>query len=199
AQPDMASASADRGLRRAAGGLFGAGAVAFAAAAMVLPSTFNWPDILREPAGVVPPAFADGGTSLVWTWFATGWTYAILAVPILLCRRCSGDAMTWRCGWPLRGRHLGGALADRVLVLGVRRPAAGSLLCHRRCRHPGSGGRRVDRPASVRRRAARRAPGAAARHRLVGHPVRDHRAHSGPAPLARRHHPPAARTRNPQG
>jgi hypothetical protein len=42
-------------------------------------------------------------------------------------------------------------------------------------------------------------------HRLVGHPVRDHRAHSGPAPLARRHHPaaprtpgpPAARTRNP--
>jgi hypothetical protein len=32
---------------------------------------------------------------------------------------------------------------------------AGPLLYHRRCRHPGSGGRRVDRPASVRRRAAR--------------------------------------------
>ncbi len=61
-----------------------AGAVAFAAAAMVLSSTFNWPDILREPAGVVLPAFAGGGTSLVWTWFATGWAYAILAVPILL-------------------------------------------------------------------------------------------------------------------
>ena len=60
------------------------GAVAFAAAAMVLSSTFNWPDVLREPASVVLPAFADGGTSLVWTWFATAWTYAILAVPILL-------------------------------------------------------------------------------------------------------------------
>jgi hypothetical protein len=32
----------------------------------------------------VLPAFAAGGTSLVWTWFATAWTYAILLVPILL-------------------------------------------------------------------------------------------------------------------
>jgi hypothetical protein len=50
----------------------------------VLSSTFDWPDILREPGSVVLPAFAAGGTSLVWTWFATAWTYAILAVPILL-------------------------------------------------------------------------------------------------------------------
>lgn len=84
AQPDMTSAGTGRGLRRATGGLFVAGAVAFAAAAMVLSSTFNWPDVLREPASVVLPAFAGGGTSLVWTWFAVAWTYAILAVPILL-------------------------------------------------------------------------------------------------------------------
>ena len=68
------------------------GAVAFAAAAMVLSSTFNWPDVLREPASVVLPAFADGGTSLVWTWFATAWTYAILAVPILLLPAALGPA-----------------------------------------------------------------------------------------------------------
>ena len=72
------------GLRRTTGGLLVVGAVAFAAAASVLSSTFDWPDILREPAGVVLPAFVAGGTSLVWTWFATAWTYAILAVPILL-------------------------------------------------------------------------------------------------------------------
>jgi hypothetical protein len=72
------------GLRRTTGGLFVVGAVAFAAAATVLSSTFDWPNILREPAGVVLPAFVAGGTSLVWTWFATAWTYAILAVPILL-------------------------------------------------------------------------------------------------------------------
>ena len=50
----------------------------------MLSSTFDWPDILREPAGVVLPAFLAGGSGLVWTWFATAWTYAILAVPILL-------------------------------------------------------------------------------------------------------------------
>jgi Domain of unknown function (DUF4386) len=72
------------GLRRATGGMFVVGAVAFATAATVLSSTFNWPDILREPASVVLPTFAAGGTSLIWTWFAVAWTYAILAIPILL-------------------------------------------------------------------------------------------------------------------
>jgi len=71
-------------LRRVTGSLFVVGAVAFAIAATALSSTFNWPDILREPASVVLPEFAAGGTSLVWTWFATAWTYAILVVPILL-------------------------------------------------------------------------------------------------------------------
>jgi len=33
--------------------LFVVGAVSFAVAATVLSSTFDWPDILREPAGVV--------------------------------------------------------------------------------------------------------------------------------------------------
>jgi hypothetical protein len=73
-----------RTLRRVTGILFVVGAVAFAIAATVLSSTFNWPDVLREPAAVVLPEFVGGGNSLIWTWFATAWTYAILAVPILL-------------------------------------------------------------------------------------------------------------------
>jgi hypothetical protein len=72
------------GLRRVTGWLLVAGAVTFAVAATVLSSTFEWPDILREPPEVVLPAFVAGGTSLVWTWFAVAWTYAILLVPILL-------------------------------------------------------------------------------------------------------------------
>jgi Domain of unknown function (DUF4386) len=72
------------GLCRVTGWLLVIGAVAFAVAATVLSSTFEWPDILREPPEVVLPAFVDGGTSLVWTWFAVAWTYAILLVPILL-------------------------------------------------------------------------------------------------------------------
>ncbi len=80
----MTATSATNGLRRTTGGLFIGGAVTFATAATVLSSTFEWPDVLREPAGVVLPAFVAGGAGLVWTWFATAWTYAILAVPILL-------------------------------------------------------------------------------------------------------------------
>jgi hypothetical protein len=80
----MTAAITNHGLRRTTGGLFVAGALAFAGAATVLSSTFDWPDILREPAAVVLPAVVAGGTSLVWTWFATAWTYAVLIVPILL-------------------------------------------------------------------------------------------------------------------
>ncbi|MGY1696787.1 DUF4386 domain-containing protein [Geodermatophilus sp. SYSU D00814] len=80
----MTTASVNNGVRRTTGSLFLGGALAFAAAATALSSTFEWPDILREPAHVVLPAFVAGGTSLVWTWFATAWTYAILLVPILL-------------------------------------------------------------------------------------------------------------------
>src|SRR5215210_331514 len=71
-------------LRRTTGVLFVVGTVAFAVAATALSSTFDWPDILRKPAEVVMPAFESGGRALVWTWFATAWTYAILLVPILL-------------------------------------------------------------------------------------------------------------------
>ena len=71
-------------LRRVTGTLFLVGALAFAAAATVLSATFNWPDVLREPADVVLPAYVAGGAGLVGTWLATAWTYAILAVPILL-------------------------------------------------------------------------------------------------------------------
>src|SRR4051794_40364900 len=80
----MTATTTGTGLARATGALFVVGAVAFAVAATVLSSTFDWPDILREPAAVVLPAVVAGGTGLVWTWFATAWTYAVLAVPILL-------------------------------------------------------------------------------------------------------------------
>ena len=85
-------------LRRITGMLFLIGALSFAAAATLLSATFDWPDILREPADVVLPRFAEGGASLVWTWFATAWTYAILIVPILLlpiALRRRDDAALW--------------------------------------------------------------------------------------------------------
>jgi hypothetical protein len=98
----MDIASTSHRLRRATGALFLGGALAFAAAATVLSDAFDWPDVLREPAGVVLPAFADGGASLVWTWFATAWTYAVLAVPILLLPAVLGrreDAVLRAATW----------------------------------------------------------------------------------------------------
>lgn len=77
-------------LRRTTGALFALGAISFGTAASVLSATFDWPDILREPADVVLPAFLAGGDTLIWTWFATAWTYAILAVPLLLLPRVLG-------------------------------------------------------------------------------------------------------------
>ena len=108
--------AADR-LRRATGALFAIGAVTFGVAATVLSSTFNWPDILREPASVVLPEYADGGTSLVWTWFAVAWTYGILLVPVLLLPTVLGrrdDAV-------LRAATFAGAVSVVLSVAGFLR------------------------------------------------------------------------------
>ena len=94
----MTTESGGRILCRVTGALFLIGALSFAAAATVLSTTFDWPDILRQPADVVLTEFAAGGPSLVWTWFATTWTYAILVVPILLLPAALGrrdDAALW--------------------------------------------------------------------------------------------------------
>ncbi len=71
-------------LARVTGALLVLGSIAFAIAASTLSATFDWPDILREPASVVLPAYAAGGVTLTLTWFATAWTYAIIGVPMLL-------------------------------------------------------------------------------------------------------------------
>jgi hypothetical protein len=109
--------SASAGLRRSTGALFVVSALAFAAAATVLSSTFDWPDVLREPAGVVLPAFADGGPSLVWTWFATAWTYGLLAVPILLLPAALGR----RHDQALRVATLVGATSVVLALIGFLR------------------------------------------------------------------------------
>jgi hypothetical protein len=67
----MTSEGGSRAQRRTSGVLFIIGAISFATAASVLSATFNWPDILREPADVVLTEFAAAGPSLVWIWFST--------------------------------------------------------------------------------------------------------------------------------
>jgi hypothetical protein len=105
------------GLRRVTGWLLIVGAAAFAVAATMLSSTFDWPDILREPAEVVLRSFQDGGTGLVWTWFAVAWTYAILLVPLLLLPAAVG-----RDGDPvLRAATFVGAASVLLSLIGFLR------------------------------------------------------------------------------
>src|SRR5919202_4704630 len=104
-------------LDRVTGALFVASAVTFAGSASVLSSTFDWPDILRRPAGVVLPAFAAGGTSLVWTWFATAWTYGLLVVPMLLLPA----ALDRRHDLALRVATYAGALSVVLSLIGFLR------------------------------------------------------------------------------
>ena len=94
----MTTRSSGLTLRRVTGLLFLISALAFATAATMLSTTFDWPDILREPADVVLMRFAAGGSTLVWIWFATAWTYGLLLVPILLLPIALGrrdDAALW--------------------------------------------------------------------------------------------------------
>jgi hypothetical protein len=113
----ISSSTGGRGLGRVTGALFVASAVTFAGSAAVLSSTFDWPDILREPAGVVLPAFIAGGTSLVWTWFATAWTYGLLAVPMLLLPAALGR----RHDVALRVATYAGALSVVLSLIGFLR------------------------------------------------------------------------------
>src|SRR3954469_11576490 len=113
----MAATTTGTSLTRATGALFVVGAVAFAAASTVLSSAFDWPDILGQPAAVVLPAFVAGGTGLVWTWFATAWTYALLLVPILLLP----DALNRRADPALRVATYLGATSVVLSLIGFLR------------------------------------------------------------------------------
>ena len=114
---DVATERSGPTLRRITGALFLIGALAFATAATILSFTFDWPDILREPADVVLTTFAAGGASLVWTWFATAWTYAILAVPILLLPTALGR----RDDPALRVATFAGAISVVLALIGFLR------------------------------------------------------------------------------
>jgi Domain of unknown function (DUF4386) len=73
-------------IRRLTGVLFIVFVVAFLITSTVLSSTFEWPDILREDPDTVLTEFEDGGTTLIWIWFAVAWSYFVLIVPLLLLR-----------------------------------------------------------------------------------------------------------------
>ncbi|HVV14926.1 MAG TPA: DUF4386 domain-containing protein [Candidatus Paceibacterota bacterium] len=66
-------------MKKLIGLLFVAGAVAVNIPYALLISNFNYPDILREPAGTVLTQFAAGGDTLIYTWLF----FALSGLPLL--------------------------------------------------------------------------------------------------------------------
>ena len=74
-------------LQRTTGALFVVAVVAFLVSATALSLMFDWPDILRENPDYVLTQYDDGGTALVWVWFAVAWSYFLLLPPLVLLGR----------------------------------------------------------------------------------------------------------------
>jgi hypothetical protein len=95
---DLLSRPADEGRR--AGALFIAFVVAVQVPFGVLAAVFDYPDVLRRPAGEVLQAFAAGGDTLVLVWYAYAASIGLFA------------AAAWAFG-----RQAGGRGAVTVLAL----------------------------------------------------------------------------------
>lgn len=78
--------------RRITGALLILGAIAVNVPYTLLMMDFDYPDILREPAGEILTRFAAGGPGLVWTWLAFAWVGLPILLGILwLPRALAGD------------------------------------------------------------------------------------------------------------
>lgn len=78
-------------LRKATGILFIVGAVLVNVPYTLLIMNFDYPDILRQPAGEILERFAAGGPSLVWTWLAFAWVGLPILFGILLLPKAMED------------------------------------------------------------------------------------------------------------
>lgn len=60
--------------------LFILGAIGVLVPYTILTVIFQYPDILRQPAGNILTRFREGGTSLILTW----WAFAVLGLPLIV-------------------------------------------------------------------------------------------------------------------
>jgi Domain of unknown function (DUF4386) len=67
------------GYQKLTGILFIVGAVMANIPYTLLIRNFDYPDILREPTGLILTRFKEGGTSLIFTWLAFAW----VGIPLL--------------------------------------------------------------------------------------------------------------------
>lgn len=104
-------------LRQLTGLLFITGAIFVNIPYTLLIMNFNYPDILREPAGVVLTQFQAGGAGLIFTWLAFAWAGLPLFLGMILYPRASGGSRSTL----IKAATITGIIAFLVQVIGLLR------------------------------------------------------------------------------
>lgn len=104
---------------RAAGAAALALALVFNAPYAVLAATFDYPDVLRRPAGEALQLFAAGGAPLILTWHAFAWC-ALLLVPVAIMLALTPGRVARQPGLAI-GAAIAGALAGLAQAIGLWR------------------------------------------------------------------------------
>ena len=82
----------------------------------ILTMTFEYPDILRQDAGVVLTKFHEGGSSLIFTW----WAFAILGLPLLIAYILIGQKLEGTLGF-IKWVTTLGIISGIVQIIGLLR------------------------------------------------------------------------------
>jgi Domain of unknown function (DUF4386) len=98
------------------GVLLMAGAVGVFIPYTILTVTFEYPDILRQDPGVVLTKFHEGGSSLIFTW----WAFAILGLPLLIAYILIGQKLEGRLGY-IKWVTTLGVISGVVQIIGLLR------------------------------------------------------------------------------
>jgi hypothetical protein len=85
----------------------------------ILAATYEYPDVLRRPAGEALDLFAQGGASLILTWHAFAWT-ALLLFPVSLALSITRERMDRTPALAI-GAAMAGALAAITQAVGLWR------------------------------------------------------------------------------
>jgi hypothetical protein len=98
------------------GWLLIAGAIGVFIPYTILTMTFEYPDILRQDIGIVLTKFHDGGSALIFTW----WAFAILGLPLLIAYIKIGQQLENRISF-IKWVTILGVISGIVQIIGLLR------------------------------------------------------------------------------
>lgn len=93
-----------------------AGAIGVFIPYAILTFTFEYPDILRQAPGIILTRFQEGGSSLIFTW----WAFAILGLPLLIAYILIGQMFESKLGF-MKWTTTIGVISGVVQIVGLLR------------------------------------------------------------------------------